>query len=112
MNVATLGTVITFAKFIFLPHQTSKETRKISSGFWLAMVILLTGLIVASSFYYQAYTLTNIIKPLVTIGIGWLVYFLIFNKLLFKLPRVIEELDHLIGVMSLVLILVFWIVQV
>ncbi len=112
MNVATLGTVITFAKFIFLPHETREEKRKISSGFWWAMVILLGGLIFASGFYYQAYTINNIIKPLVTIGIGWLVYFLIFNKLVFKLSRMIEELDHLIGVMSLILILVFWMVQV
>ena len=46
MNVAALGTAISFAKFIFLPHQSSlkedrKTDKKISSGFWLAMFILL-----------------------------------------------------------------------
>lgn len=121
MNIATVGTVITFAKFIFLPHETSLLTRegsnankekKIQSGFWLAMVILLGGLIGANVVYYEAYTLTNIIKPLATIAVGWLAYFFVFKNRVFELPRAVEELDNLIGVMSLMLILVFWMVRV
>jgi multicomponent Na+:H+ antiporter subunit D len=130
MNVATVGTVITFAKFIFLPHgkRASPQNgmvrvdgvtggqgdgeKKIQSGFWWAMVILLGGLIGANVVYYEAYTLTNIVKPLLTIAIGWLAYFLVFKKLVVKLPRAVEELDNLIGVMSLMLILVFWMVRV
>lgn len=121
MNIATVGTVITFAKFIFLPHETSLLTRegsnankekKIQSGFWLAMVILLGGLIGANVVYYEAYTLTNIIKPLATIAAGWLAYFFVFKNRVLKLPRAVEELDNLIGVMSLMLILVFWMVRV
>ena len=118
MNIAALGTAISFAKFIFLPHRSSsldlsKESsadsgNKISSGFWLAMVILLGGLIAANVFYYEAYTLKNTIKPLLTIVIGWLAYLLIFKKLSIKLSRAIEKFDHLIGVMSLMLILLFW----
>ena len=110
MNVATLGTVITFAKFIFLPHQRSQAKRKILPGFWWGMAILLGGLIAANGVYYQAYTLKNIVKPLVTIALGWLAYLLIFNKSVIKLPRAMEEFDHLMGVMSLMLILIFWIV--
>ena len=110
MNVATLGTVITFAKFIFLPHQISQAKREIQPGFWWAMAILLGGLIAANGVYYQAYTLKNIVKPLVTIALGWLAYLLIFNKSVIKLPRAMEEFDHLMGVMSLMLILIFWIV--
>ncbi len=129
MNVATVGTVITFAKFIFLPHGTQAlqsneivkvdggigrrdEGKKISSGFWWAMVILVGGLVGANLVYYEAYTLTNIVKPLITIVVGWLAYLLIFNKLVLKLPRAIEKLDNLVGVMSLMLILVFWIIRV
>ena len=125
MNIAALGTAISFAKFIFLPHSTSvhrddmakvdgdtggqgDKEKKISSGFWLAMVILLGGLIGANVFYYEAYTLKNTVKPLLTIFIGWLAYLLIFKKLTVKLPRAIEKFDHLIGVMSLVSILLFW----
>ncbi|MGF1542756.1 MAG: cation:proton antiporter [Pleurocapsa sp.] len=119
MNIAALGTTIIFAKFIFLPHQKSPPTplnkggeKKISSGFWWAMGILLGGLVVANVFYYQAYTLANTIKPLVTIAIGWLAYLVIFKKSAIKLPRGIEQFDHLIGTMSLMLILVFWMVRI
>ncbi|NES88330.1 MULTISPECIES: cation:proton antiporter [Okeania] len=112
MNVATVGTTIVFAKFIFLPHQKSEEKGKATSGFWWAMVILLGGLIVANAVYYQAYSLNNILKPLITISIGWLAYILIFRKLILKFPRGVEKFDHLIGVMSLMLIIIFWMVQI
>ena len=112
MNVATVGTTIVFAKFIFLPHKKGDSEKKIQQGFWWAMVFLLGGLIVANAVYYEAYTINNIVKPLVTIAIGWLAYLFIFQKLAIKLPRAIEEFEHLIGVMAIMLILVFWIVQV
>ncbi len=112
MNVVTVGTAITFAKFIFLPHQNKEDKGKVKAGFWWAMAILLGALIAANIVYYQAYTVKNIIKPLVTIGLGWLVYPLIFKKLVIKLPKGVEEFDHLIGVMALMLILVFWMARV
>ncbi|MUG96190.1 cation:proton antiporter [Scytonema sp. UIC 10036] len=105
MNLAALGTAISFAKFIFLPHGGEA---KVKSGFWAAVILLIGGLIVANIVYYEAYTVTNIIKPLATIGIGWLAYFVIFKRSQLKLPRVLEEFEHLIGVMSLILILLFW----
>jgi multicomponent Na+:H+ antiporter subunit D len=117
MNIAALGTAITYAKFIFLPHHRQMERLEdgggkisISSGFWWAMVILLGGLIAANIFYYQAYTLQNTIKPLVIIALGWIAYLLIFKKLIIKIPRDFEQFDHLVGVMSLILILLFWII--
>ncbi len=110
MNIAALGTAISFAKFIFLPHKPIPLNRKLHPGFWGAMVILLGGLIVANGVYYEAYTVENVIKPLATIALGWLAYFLIFKKSVIKLPREIEQFDHLIGVMNLMLILLFWIV--
>ena len=110
MNIAALGTAISFAKFIFLPHQRSQAKSKTQPGFWWAMVILLGGLIAANVFYYQAYTFKNIIKPLVTIVIGWLAYLLIFKQSVIKLPKVMEEFTHLIGMMTVILILLFWIV--
>lgn len=125
MNIAALGTAISFAKFIFLPREsnsqlTTQNTELIKSkneekiykniGFWIAMLILLGGLVAANGFYYQAYTLTNIIKPLLTIFIGWAIYLLIIKKLNLKIPKTAEKFEHLIGVMSLMLILLFWIV--
>lgn len=120
MNLAALGTAISFAKFIFLPHGRrlgDGETeghedaqKKIQPGFWWAMVILLGGLIGANVFYYQAYSLQNTLKPLATIALGWLAYLLIFKKLIIKIPRDFEQFDHLIGAMAVTLVLLFWIV--
>jgi multicomponent Na+:H+ antiporter subunit D len=115
MNVAAVGTAISFAKFIFLPHQhLTADKNPVSDrpsqdwGFWSAMVILLGGLFAANLVYYQAYTLENIIKPLATIFGGWLAYWLIFKRISVYLPRYFEQFDQLIGVMSLSLILIFW----
>ncbi len=105
MNVAALGTAISFAKFIFLPRGGKADVK---SGFWAAVILLIGGLILANIVYYEAYSIENVIKPLATIGIGWLAYWLIFKHSILKLPRVLEEFDHLIGVMSLILILLFW----
>lgn len=107
MNLAALGTAVSFAKFIFLPHG-GKE--KVGPGFWTAMGLLLGGLFAANVGYYEAYTIANTIKPLATIGVGWLAYLLIFQRATLKLPRMMEQFEHLIGVMSLVLVLVFWMV--
>ncbi|MDY6786334.1 MAG: cation:proton antiporter [Cyanobacteriota bacterium] len=108
MNIAALGTAISFAKFIFLPRGGDGKTP--SFGFWAAMVLLLGGLIVANAVYYEAYTVKNVVKPLATIALGWLAYLLIIKRTVLKLPRVLEQFDHLIGAMSLVSILLFWMV--
>lgn len=110
MNVAALGTAISFAKFIFLPHKPDGE-EAVKPGFWLAVSLLLAGLFAANVVYYEAYTLANIVKPLATIGIGWVAYLLIFKRSVLKLPRVMEQFEHLIGGMSLMLILLFWMVM-
>ncbi|MBD1838117.1 cation:proton antiporter [Coleofasciculus sp. FACHB-501] len=110
MNVAALGTAISFAKFIFLPHKPDGE-EAVKPGFWLAVSLLLGGLFAANVVYYEAYSLENIVKPLATIGLGWLAYLLIFKRSVLKLPRVMEQFEHLIGGMSLMLILLFWMVM-
>ncbi|NEP59221.1 MAG: cation:proton antiporter [Symploca sp. SIO2G7] len=113
MNIAAVGTSIVFAKFIFLPFEKPAEsmakTQK-KSGLWLAIILLLGGLVAANSLYIEGYTVRNLVKSLTTIGVGWLAYFLIVKKFTLKLPRVLEQLEHLIGVMSLILTLLFWMV--
>jgi multicomponent Na+:H+ antiporter subunit D len=110
MNIAALGTAISFAKFIFLPHQKQEAPEKTHPGFWAAMILLIGGLVVANVAYYEAYTIANIVKPLTIILLGWLAYFLIFQRRVVNLPRLLEQFEHLIGVMSLMLILLFWMV--
>ena len=107
MNLAALGTAISFAKFIFLPHESQPESSP-KPGFWIAMGILLGGLFVANIVYYEAYTLANVVKPLATIGAGWLAYLLIVQRSQIRLPRLLEQFEHLIGVMTLVLMTLFW----
>ena len=105
MNIAVLGTVTVYARFIFLPRGEGKPAK---TGFWAAIVLLIGWLITANVLYPQAYTIENIIKAFVTIALGWLLYWLIFKRTTLKLPHVLEELEHLIGVMSLIAILLFW----
>ncbi len=109
MNLAALGTAISFAKFIFLPYGGTQD-KELKPSFWLAIILLLGGLFAANVVYYEAYTLANIAKPLATIALGWLAYLIIFKRVSLKLPRVVEKFEHLIGVMSLVLTLLFWMV--
>ena len=112
MNLAALGTAVSFAKFIHLPHRKKEHfgvsAKEIASGFWPAIFLLLGGLFAANVVYYEAYAFSNIIKPLVTIGLGWLLYYFIFKRQLFKPSRSLEQLEHLIGMMSLILVALFW----
>ncbi|MDM9381855.1 cation:proton antiporter [Chlorogloeopsis sp. ULAP01] len=110
MNIAALGTAISFAKFIFLPHERQKKQEDVKPGFWAAMILLIGGLVLANVVYFEAYTVANVIKPLAIIAVGWLAYFLMFRRSVLKLPRLLEQFEHLIGVMSLMLILLFWMV--
>ena len=105
MNLAVLGTVMVYARFIFLPRGEGKKPK---SGFWAAIVLLLGWLVTANVLYPQAYTLSSIAKALITIAGGWLIYWLIFKRTALKLPHVLEEFEHLIGVMSLIAVLLFW----
>ena len=105
MNVAAVGTAISFAKFIFLPRGGQTAAKP---GFWPAVLLLLAGLIGANAFDLQAYTLDNMLKAIAILGVGWLAYFLIFQRTAIKLPRMLEEFDHLVGFMSLISLLLFW----
>lgn len=107
MNLGAVGTAMVYAKFILLPHGQGKPVR---ASFWIPMLLLLGALIATSGMYLEGYTPANMIKNLAIIAVGWLAYFLIFQRVVLKLPRVLEQLEHLIGVMvvmSLALILLF-----
>ncbi len=115
MNIAALGTAISFAKFIFLPHgepDKSAISKPENPGFWWAIGLLLGALVLGNGLYLQAYTFETIVKSVGTIGLGWLAYWFLFRKLSIKLPRVLEQFEHLVGVMSLSLVVLFWMVFV
>jgi multicomponent Na+:H+ antiporter subunit D len=110
MNVAVVGTAIAYARFIFLPHNTQTGKATIKPGFWLAASLLIGALIATNGVYLEAYTLANMIKAVSFIGVGWVVYRMLVQRVTLKLPRVLEQLEHLVGVMSVMLILLFWMV--
>ncbi|ROH93853.1 cation:proton antiporter, partial [Microcystis aeruginosa FACHB-524] len=101
---------IATAKFIFLPHTKVTTGRKLTLSGWLGIILLLTALFVANAVYVEAYNIPNIIKALAVIGAGWWLYLGVFKKLSLKLSRVWEQFDHLIGMMSIMLVLLFWMV--
>lgn len=105
MNVAAIGTAISFAKFIFLPRGGKQEVKP---GFWSAVLLLIGGLIAANIVYFEAYTAENMLKSLAIIAVGWVAYLVIFKRTAVKLPRVLEQFEHLVGFMTLVSILLFW----
>jgi multicomponent Na+:H+ antiporter subunit D len=116
MNIAAVGTAISFAKFIFLPWQpfdpTLTKEKAMAKGFWPAIIILLASLFLGNLFYWEAYKLSNIIKAIVTILIGWFLYGAFIKKLAIKLPRWGEQLNDLVGMMSIILtLLIWWVVQ-
>jgi multicomponent Na+:H+ antiporter subunit D len=105
MNVAAVGTAISFAQLIFLPRGGQTQTKP---GFWPAVLLLLGGLIVANAVYWEAYTSANLLKAIATIGVGWLVYFVVVRRTVLNLPRLLEQFEHLVGFMGLISILLFW----
>lgn len=105
MNIAAVGTAIAFSRFLFLPRGAKNTTRP---GFWWSVILLLGALIATSTYYFEAYTIENMIKAVAIISIGALAYLVIFQRTVIKLPRVLEEFEHLIGFMTLVSILLFW----
>jgi len=108
MNVVAVGTASAYAKFVFLPHEREGAGNPPNS--WLSMGILFGGLIAANAIYPEAYTVENLLKATATIGGGWLAYYFIFGKINIRFPRILEQFDHLIGLMGLSLVLVFWMV--
>ncbi|MCU0570158.1 MAG: cation:proton antiporter [Oculatellaceae cyanobacterium Prado106] len=106
LNLAAVGTAISFAKFIFLPRSPEAEEHK--PGIWAAVTLLLSGLVIANMVYLDAYSLDSLLKAVGTIALGWAAYWVFFRRADIKLPRLLEEFENLVGVMGLMLILIFW----
>jgi multicomponent Na+:H+ antiporter subunit D len=118
LNIAATGTAIIYAKFIFLPHQRDVPQggwAAAKPGLWMALALLLSGLVVGNLGFLGAYTGANILKVLVIIAIGMLLYLGLVRRFVpgghgptLSLPQGFEAFEHLIGVMSLMLIVLFW----
>ncbi|MGA1264728.1 MAG: cation:proton antiporter [Prochlorothrix sp.] len=172
MNIAAVGTAISFAKFIFLPiaplwpwsstgHNLASnagsdpghnldshaganaspepgimegESVGITPGYAMATAgggaiaaavpvseavrrnllpalgVLIGSLLLGNMIYLGAYTGPKLIKAIVTLAIGWTLYHTVLPRLNVKLSQTPERFEHLIGAMSLMLTLIFWMV--
>jgi multicomponent Na+:H+ antiporter subunit D len=73
-------------------------------------VILLGGLAVGNVVYWEAFTPSNLLKATLTCLVGAALYWGMVKKLTLKLPDGGEKINHLIGMMSISLTLLFaWI---
>lgn len=110
MTLAAVGTAIVCAKLLFLPWswtvKDSAATRP-KPGLKFALVVTCGGLFLGNIFALEAYSLNNVIKSLVVMGLGWLVYGLAIQRFTLKPPAGPEKFENLIGTMSLVAILLF-----
>ena len=107
LNTAAVGTAALFAKLIFLPKSPTIPDRTKVQALWPAMVILLGGLLVANAVYPKAYALDSTVKAVITVAVGWAIYWVAIKRVAIKLPRMFEQLEHLIGMMSLSAIALF-----
>jgi multicomponent Na+:H+ antiporter subunit D len=108
MNLAAVGTVICFSKFVFLPHVKTEPKQPMRIGFWLAIGLLLGGLILANVVHYELYTVANLLKAVGIVALGAVIYLAVIQRWVLNLPRMFEEFEHLIGVMTLIALLLFW----
>lgn len=126
LNIVTVGSAIAVSKLIFLPFyndlqndspDTSSQPEELSpskqsqptlseTARW-AIILLLAGLVVASVLNPGECTPANLAKSLGKVGLGFLLYQTCTSRLTINFPRAPERLEHLIGGMSVMLILLF-----
>ncbi|MBE9139817.1 cation:proton antiporter [Nodosilinea sp. LEGE 07088] len=110
LNGAAVGTATLYAKFVFLPHQSSEKPERWTAklGLWMALALLLGALFILNLGYLDAYTGSSIVKTLLLIGAGFLIHELLIQRITLVLPRQMEDFEHLVGGMSLMLVVLFW----
>lgn len=116
MNLGAIGTAIVMAKFILLPRQPPGQAADPSQsrplGFWLAIILPISGLIVTQLLAFDPTFAwgETLLKTAATLAGAWLIYTLLVERLSGRLPRSWEQLEQLIGMMSVMLVTLFWMV--
>ncbi|MEM9809187.1 MAG: cation:proton antiporter, partial [Cyanobacteria bacterium P01_D01_bin.56] len=86
LTIAAVGTAIAFARFVFLPFK-STLAMPVSSSLWPATMLLLVSLVVTNNFSLETYTVANLLKALLIVAIGWLIYAVVIRPIRLELPR-------------------------
>ncbi|MCS7147540.1 MAG: cation:proton antiporter [Geminocystis sp.] len=106
LTVATLFTSIAFTKILIIPK--NGETTEIHQNHWLAFS-LLTGIIITTGFIIpSAYTPDKLAKSLILAATGFLISIPLLRGKEIQLPPFWENLENLLGMMSITLIGLFW----
>lgn len=105
LTLATLFTVIAFAKILVIPHK--EEKTGIHLNHWLAFSLLTVVTIISGFVIPSAYTLDKVVKSLILTATGLIVSLPLRGKEI-QLPTSWENLENLLGMMSLTLIGLFW----
>ncbi|NJN24091.1 MAG: hypothetical protein HC810_06485 [Acaryochloridaceae cyanobacterium RL_2_7] len=74
----------------------------------MGLGLLLAVLVMLVPFQLDLYTWSNLQKAGLTLLAGWGLYWLVGRKLQFKFANPLERIDHLIGMMSVALTVLFW----
>ena len=106
MNILAVGTIIYLTRLILLPHQFTVE-KKISSNLLASVSINLAILVIIGGFFLSVYTFENVIKALITIVLGFFVYYFIFKEVNLKVSRFPENFDNLVGFMTIIAVLIY-----
>jgi len=104
MTLAAVGTATVYAKLIFLPRASQSPLPK---GLTIPLILLTAGLVGVNFLYWDVYSPESVLKSLLVIGVGWLIYRFIVRRWEQGLPRVFEQFEHLIGGMGLMLLLLY-----
>jgi formate hydrogenlyase subunit 3/multisubunit Na+/H+ antiporter MnhD subunit len=109
MNLAGVGTAIILAKFIFLTPSFDKnvDLDKSPWGLVLAVLLLLGALTLGNVIYPAAFSWENGIKATASFLLGSAIYWWGLRKIPWQPPDWGERLDHLIGTMAIMLMLLF-----
>ncbi|WP_008317616.1 cation:proton antiporter [Leptolyngbya sp. PCC 6406] len=111
LSLAAVGTAIALGKLIFLPWKlTAPVSDPLRPTVWAALGVLLGSLLLLGIAYPDSYDPIPLGKAGLTLAVGWGLYGLGVGRWHGSLPRAWERVEHLIGVMSLVLTGLFWIV--
>ncbi|MEM8503911.1 MAG: cation:proton antiporter [Cyanobacteria bacterium P01_D01_bin.1] len=89
--------------------KTSKPAKnRADAWFGAAMLLLTFSLLAASGLTLEAYDVSKLLQSVGTVVVGWIVYLAILQKVTLSLPAAPEKFEHLMGVMSLVLVVFLW----
>ncbi|MEM8640733.1 MAG: cation:proton antiporter [Cyanobacteria bacterium P01_G01_bin.54] len=111
LTLATVGTAIVFAKLLFLPLARA-ESKPLRWGLLTALGLLAGGIVTLNFWMFDRYMLPELSKAILVLGAGWLLYWGLIRHRIWQISRTLEQLEHLIGMMSIMLVVLFWFVVV